>query len=335
MITVDRTARVIDRDQVQDAADAAKRRVFGLVRGLRWDGTTQRRPPAMSGCDLIKKSEVKALLDRVIPPYERMLRVPIRVAPRGGRSTLTGTAFDYALRFELQRRCPNARDRGWVAESALLVLNAGRSSAPIDPAAMARITRRAQRRVDNACVFLRKHLRRKNPDRPWMVRLAEYALRLARLDPIYRVGYIGDELFAANSPQQIDEVIDLLACVPVETLTGSTDVLLNPTFGRYSSLVGGADADLIADHRLIDIKVVAEPNVEREMVRQLVVYLILAHCARRDGELLPSIDMVQLYFARHGHIWSTPTEPIFTHPAYAEVERGILRLAEQLTCLKG
>ncbi|WP_437982662.1 hypothetical protein [Sorangium sp. So ce117] len=285
----------------------------------------------MSVCDLIKKNEVKDLLDRIIPPYQRMLRVPIRVAPRGGRSTLTGTAFDYALRFELQRRCPIARDRSWVAESALLVLNAGRSSAPVDPALMGRITRRARRRVDNARVFVRKHLRKKNPDHAWMVRLAEHALRLARLDPIYRVGYIGNELFAENSPQQIDELIDLLACVPFDGLIGSTEVLLNPTFGRYSLLVGGADADLVADHRLIDIKVTAEPNVERQMVRQLVVYLILAHCARNDGEPLPSIHVMQLYFARHRHLWSMPVEPIFTHPAYAEVQRGVLRLARGIS----
>ncbi|WP_437713003.1 hypothetical protein WMF45_44970 [Sorangium sp. So ce448] len=283
----------------------------------------------MSVCDLIKKSEVKDLLDRVIPPYQRMLRVPIRVAPRGGRSTLTGTAFDYALRFELQRRFPSACDRGWVAESVLRVLNAGLSVAPVDRPLMARIVRRAHRRVDNARVFVRKHLRRKNPDRAWMGRLAEHALRLARLDPIYRVGYIGDELFAENSPQQIDELLDLLACVPFDGLIG-TEILLNPTFGRYSSLVGGADADLVIDHRLIDIKVTAEPNVEREMVRQLIVYLILVHCARNDGEPLPPIQLMQLYFARHGHLWSMPAEPIFTHPAYAEIQRVILQIAGRI-----
>ena len=81
-----------------------------------------------------------------------------------------------------------------------------------------------------------------------MGRLAEHALRLARLDPIYRVGYIGSELFAENSPQQIDELLDLLACVPFDGLIG-TEILLNPTFGWYSSLVGGADADLVVDHR--------------------------------------------------------------------------------------
>jgi hypothetical protein len=285
----------------------------------------------MSVCDLIKKSEVKDLLDRVIPPYQRMLRMPIRVAPRGSRSTLTGTAFDYALRFELQRRCPSARDRGWVAERALVVLNAGLSSAPLDRALLVRITRRAQRRVDNARVFVRKHLRRKNPDRAWMGRLAEHALRLARLDPIYRAGYIGNDLFDENSPQQIDELLDLLTCAPFDGLLRGTEIHLNPTFGRYSSLVGGADADLVIDHRLIDIKVTAEPNVEREMVRQLIVYLILAHCARNEGEPLPPIHLMQLYFARHGHVWSMPTEPIVTHQAYAEVQRGILQLAGRIS----
>ncbi|AKT37687.1 hypothetical protein [Chondromyces crocatus] len=284
----------------------------------------------MSVCDLITNSEVKALLDRVIPSYDRMLRLPIRVASRSRRAPLIGTAFDYALRFELQRRCPQARDQGWVAEHALHVLNAGYLSEGADPFTTAQLAERVRCRVDDARVFQREHLRQKQPDRAWMERLADHALRLARLDSLYRAGYHGPELFAENSTALREEVLALLACVPREIFTGRGEVLLNPTFGKYSSWVGGADADLITDDRLIDIKVVAQPNVERGMVRQLVAYLILATCARRDGELMPPIAWIQLYFARHGHLWSMPAASILEHPAYAEVERGILQVARAM-----
>jgi hypothetical protein len=292
------------------------------------------RPTTMSITTLITEKEVKANLDRIIPEYERSQRVPIRVTHGTGSATLTGTAFDYALRFEIQRRYPGSRDKKWIAENALAYMEE-RERLPLPFPSLApvldagRMLRRIRRRVRNARIFLRKHLCRKRPDAAWLTRLAEHALRLARIDPIYRAGYMGDAVLESNRDEQVQEVVQLLSHVPFNALVGDgSDILLNPTFGRYSSLVGGADADIIAGGRLIDLKVVAQPNIERGMVRQLVAYLILARCARRDGAELSSIEEVGLYFARHAHLWGLPARRIINHPAYAEVERWFLRYAE-------
>lgn len=42
----------------------------------------------------------------VRPPPPRALGVPLLIPPRSNRHWLIGTAFDYLLRFELQRRAP-------------------------------------------------------------------------------------------------------------------------------------------------------------------------------------------------------------------------------------
>ena len=56
-------------------------------------------------------------------------RMPIRVEPRTKNYSLIGTAFDYLLRFELQRRAPHAISETWVAQYAAQAVETG-----LDPA---------------------------------------------------------------------------------------------------------------------------------------------------------------------------------------------------------
>lgn len=58
-----------------------------------------------------KREDVRGHMDAVLPDYVRTLYLPIVVAPGDCSRTLVGTAFDYALRFELQRLRPDAKAR--------------------------------------------------------------------------------------------------------------------------------------------------------------------------------------------------------------------------------
>jgi hypothetical protein len=51
--------------------------------------------------------------------------------------------------------------------------------------------------------------------------------------------------------------------------------ILNPTFGEGSALVGGADADLIADGVLIDCKCSITPRIDADWLRQALGYCLL------------------------------------------------------------
>lgn len=77
--------------------------------------------------------------------------------------------------------------------------------------------------------------------------------------------------------------------------------VLNPTFAG-SGDVGGADADLIVDGCLIDIKTTKQSSVEADWLRQIAGYLLL------DYEDRYQIQQVGLYMARHGLLLSWPTE---------------------------
>ena len=77
--------------------------------------------------------------------------------------------------------------------------------------------------------------------------------------------------------------------------------ILNPTF-MGSASVGGADADLVVDGCLIDIKTSTFPQMKAEYLHQLAGYLLL------DFEDKLHIGSVGIYMARQGVLftWSVP-----------------------------
>ncbi len=81
----------------------------------------------------------------------------------------------------------------------------------------------------------------------------------------------------------------------------SEPYILNPTF-TGSTYVGGADADLVVDSCLIDIKTSTFPQIKAEYLYQLAGYLLLDF----DDKL--HIDSVGIYMARQGMLftWSVP-----------------------------
>ena len=79
-----------------------------------------------------------------------------------------------------------------------------------------------------------------------------------------------------------------------------------PTLGIGSNWIGGADADVIDEGCLIDIKCVK--NVEATaFIRQVIAYALL------DVENEHDLDSVGIYLARQGVQWQIPLEDIAKH----------------------
>ena len=76
-----------------------------------------------------------------------------------------------------------------------------------------------------------------------------------------------------------------------------------PTFGMGSHWIGGADADIIDEGCLIDVKCVK--NIEATaFVRQVIAYALLDVNNEHD------LDSVGIYLARQGILWQIPLEDI-------------------------
>jgi hypothetical protein len=75
----------------------------------------------------------------------------------------------------------------------------------------------------------------------------------------------------------------LISCVELEKFRARQSCILNPTFGEASLLVGGTDADLLIDRRLIDIKTTSKLDMKREDFNQLIGYYALSRLGGMHG----------------------------------------------------
>lgn len=60
----------------------------------------------MNLTDFIKQPDVTERLKILRPHFTRKIPVPIKVKPEGKNAPIIGAAFDYFLRFEIQRLFP-------------------------------------------------------------------------------------------------------------------------------------------------------------------------------------------------------------------------------------
>lgn len=277
----------------------------------------------MSVRSLIAVPEVRDRLDQILPAIPKLPSVPLRVSPRTNRFALVGTAFDYALRFELQRLNPHAIARHWVADGAVERISEAADRAGLSRAQARAFEKKGAKILADARTFLDGY--RAEPD-PELRQLAVHALLLAKLDNVYRA-YQLDPALAEVDPDDRDDVAELVSVVPFERLSHPKVLLLNPTFGMHSAVAGGADADLICGNLLVEVKTTKNPELKRDMVRQLLVYFMLARRARAEDGQIPVIDRLGIYFSRHAHLWELLTASITAKPEYAATEGWLIRYA--------
>ncbi len=275
---------------------------------------------------------------------------------------LVGTAFDYLLRFEIQKRY-TVEVRGWIAEAALARLlgsalgkKTGPSLTASDLKKIERITGSTESRVitgnsalkdkngnippklipvlwkqGNALVgktksILHKYL--KSRDESWIERLCESSLKLAKLDSIFRAGFVDIPLDDVDQ-EDVEDLRNLLKIVPWSTLDPylGQRTLLNPSFRDYSRLMCGADADMIAGSLLIDIKTVKAMD-QRKYAAQLVGYGILANKHQQEDNSFPKVTMLGLYYSRFGILQTIQFKDVIRNPSYQEAEQDLLEASK-------
>lgn len=288
----------------------------------------------MSLLDFVKLPDVKERLARILPEYQRNQSVERVIHPSnddGGIRRTIGTAFDYAFRVELERRNGRVQQQEWVAEVGLAKLKrkaqSSRTLARILRGAglsyprtrrLGPTIRKVEAAIRDARLFTNRYVRNPSPRSSTKLKLAAHAFRLARFDAIHRAGR-HDKLFVKPRDGDLEEIVSMLDAVPWATFK-KRRTLLNPTFGDYSHAVGGADADLITGDMLLDIKVKQDAVIEKEDIRQVVGYLLLARAARRSGAKLPELKTIGIYFARHSHLWMASVAEMEEKPEFAQVE---------------
>jgi len=258
--------------------------------------------------------------------------------PRSKRYSLVGTAFDYLLRFHLERTLPHARARCWVAEESVdhtggavssvthYAVESGELFYPLDDG-----TLELRRRV---LANARKAHGRFLKDGIVHHELLKGVIHLAQLDATHRSGGMYEtENLGVAFPEDIRDLRRLLSIVPWDLFASKRRCLLNPTFAVDSKFGAfGADADLVLDDQLIDIKTVKEASFDREVFNQLVGYYTLHGIGGfRNGGRHWKIKRLGVYFARHGRLVTIDVASVVnakTFPAFLRWFKWRVRLVK-------
>ena len=258
----------------------------------------------MSLTSFLKQPDViKNFRQHFEPPKIRLTKT-LLAPPLTNHYSLVGTAFDYLLRFYIERLNKNAICGHWVAEQSLRILEEEEEWG-YDIANKKQITPDDSPVVARALsVFKQAQIAHRHylSTSELTDQLLESAIHLAQLDPIYRAGFIDENLGKAHK-EDVKDLRNLIALVKPKLFLSNSLCLLNPDFGKASKLVGGADADLLMDDALIDIKTVKDCVLKPDYYYQLLGYFILHQLsAIADLKPKPKINKIGVYFSRHGHL---------------------------------
>lgn len=267
--------------------------------------------------NLIRVPEFKEKLRPLRPKLPRKLNAPLKVEPRSQRYMLVGTAFDYLLRFELQRRAPHAISDRWGAEYAPEIIT------PEEIAERARVL------LENAKAAVAAYLMLKVPTTAKQAELAGHAIRLAKLHSACLALKL-EPGFEEASEEDIQDLVDLLGIVPFDELLHDKMLLLNPTFRQSSYLVGAADADLISGDLLVDFKTTKENEIRAGSLDQILGYFLLARKQHLVDPTFPEINRLGLYYCRHGFLWSLETSNWTSNPEFPGIEDWFFQRAAEI-----
>jgi hypothetical protein len=278
--------------------------------------------------------EFRTLLEDLFPTPKFGSKDSIKVEPITKNFALIGSAFDYLLRFTLEKRFKGfVYGSPWVAETALnrfkgssIVTNFNPIDMDIDAFMQLQEKQEELNQFVNSKFKECKKLYDDyvNSNINVSDALLEACLFFGILDLYVRTIRFDNEII--TKPTSFDDIKDLrllLENCNLDYFTPKKKIVLNPTFGEGSVLVGGADADLIIDNTLIDIKVTKDLKITRQIYNQLICYYLIYLIGGVEKHEDVRIENLGIYFARYNSLWTIPIKEVGSKEHF---EEAIIRL---------
>lgn len=262
----------------------------------------------MSLTTFLDNKAVRARFFQEFPKPRFNLKKEILAPPLTKHYGLVGTAFDYLMRFYIEHLNPRTITSKWVAELSMermRELKLARFQGSIIEISASHL-RKAEQFLSGAKAAYSNYLKSGKMNRE----VLRSALLLAQLDTYYRTGII-DETFGMIDEADIADLQKLVSIINPELFRVKELCILNPTFGEASILVGGADADLLIDNALIDIKTTSRLELKRDDFNEIIGYYILYRIGGiDDAPFEPKIATLGIYKSRYGELHTIPVKAI-------------------------
>jgi len=216
---------------------------------------------------------------------------------------VVGIAFDYLLRFHLERINVGSIKSNWAADEGVALLD------PLE--GTSDTYEKAKSFLDGAHTRYQSYVQ----DGILTDEVILAALCLAHLEGSRRSGVFNEAALEAFFNEADLEAFDkrdfvdlrkLMSLAEQQDFRSRQACYLNPTFGST-----GSNADLIIDDKLIDIKTTKSLVLDRRHLHQLIHYYILLSL---DGinigrkrhlnywEEVCEVNHIAIYFSRHGYL---------------------------------
>ena len=252
----------------------------------------------MSLTSFLKYKDVKEKFKQEFPMPKFNLSGDLLAAPKTNHYILVGIAFDYLMRFYLKRINRNAITRVWVAE--------------VDCAYASKLINddKILKKIINILKDSKKIYSEYLKTGEMNDEVIKTCLLLAPLD-LFRRGLFIDPYIGTTNPRDIEDLKDLIKLVNPKEFKSRKICVLNPTFGKASKLVGGADMDLLLDNALIDIKTTKFLKLKRDYLNQLIGYYILFLIGGiDDAPPKAKVEFIGVYYSRHGLLYKIPIREV-------------------------
>lgn len=295
----------------------------------------------MSLTSIITGKERQELRDKFKTVFPRPdFNVNVNIVARSSttnNSSIVGAAFDYLLRLYLEhRRKGKVHSSGeWVADNAfknLFALSKINKSKKIAVGFKKDIL---INRNHFEYTLVSEYIDAKGNYDKYLENgvltdgLIKSSLFLARLDVYYRSGII-DPNFGKENDLDIADIQNIFKHINSKDFNVKKHCYINPNFGNASILVQGADADIIIDDLLIDIKVTKDIKLERNDLNQVIGYYILSLIGGiNKEENLKPVKNIAIYFARYGFLWKYPLSNFVNEQAIEEFKNWFINYINQ------
>lgn len=272
----------------------------------------------------LKTTPLRIWFGRTFPTFNALQPSPRRPTPLGvvplasvpGRGRV-GTAFDFRVRWWWP----------WTPSDQLIGMQA---AAPIFLGEKS--TYALSRYLDTTIASLAATTSANEPSDDVEDHLARAALVLAQLETVQRchlppdpastgiaVSVSVEAMMATQDARAVDDVIALCRAArdPLASFVNRSAVL-NPTFS-WSNRIGGADADLIVEGCLLELKTSSDTGLTGEVARQLLGYVLL------DGDDYHQIRDLAVFYARRPQVLRWPLAEFVHACAARAIDVAVLR----------
>ena len=276
----------------------------------------------------------RSFLSESFPKPRLKENYPLQTQLTGASPSLIGSAFDYLLRFNLEKKYRSkVISTGWVSEHAIngyfktsgLMFQSSNWVEELTAKGIKQlmsIKKRAPQKF-KWCKSVHAKFLKSQPDDSNQVLKA--CLFLARLDNIYRRGLpTVDELRALFDAKkdEVEELRSLARCCSLDRFDATSHIILNP---RFQTDIVTADADLVVDEMLIDVKVTKHLKLTREHFNQLIGYYLLYLIGGFRFKKKVKISKLGIYFARHDFLWVVDVEQIGSEQLFRKAANNLRR----------